>query len=93
MTQDEAVSALLAFMFSGAVGFPMGKGVGYALIEATPTTFSWSAELEDIDGPAAPIDRYLIKIDRRSKEIYPPKPIVLSETELAEAIFAATGQH
>lgn len=43
--------------------------------------------------PATPIDRYLIKIDRRSKEISRPEPIVLSEAELAEAIFAATGQN
>lgn len=93
MTQNEAVSALLAYMFSGAVGSPKGKGVGYALIEATPTTFSWSAALEDIDGPATPIPRYLVKVDRRSKEILPPEPIVLSETELAEAVLAATGQH
>ncbi|KAF2799240.1 hypothetical protein K505DRAFT_321309 [Melanomma pulvis-pyrius CBS 109.77] len=93
MTQDEAVSALLAYIFSGAIGPPKGKGVGYALIEATPTTFSWSAALEDIDESATPILRYLVKIDRRSKEISPPAPIVLSETELAEAVLAATGQH
>ncbi|KAL7620888.1 hypothetical protein AAE478_008198 [Parahypoxylon ruwenzoriense] len=93
MTQDEAVSALLAYVFSGAIGSPKGKGVGYALIEATPTTFSWSAALEDIDGPASPIDRYLIKINRQSKEIYHPNPIVLSEMELTDAIFAATGHH
>ncbi|KAJ8125628.1 hypothetical protein O1611_g8010 [Lasiodiplodia mahajangana] len=93
MTQDEAVSALLAYVFSGAIGPPKGKGVGYALVEATPTTFSWSAALEDIDGPPTPIDRYVINIDRQSREIHPPKPIVISETELAEAIFAATGHH
>ncbi|EFY93338.1 hypothetical protein J3459_016544 [Metarhizium acridum] len=80
-------------MFSGALGSPKGKAVGYALIEATPTTFSWSAALEDDDGPPMPIDRYLIKFDRASRKISPPEPIVLSETELAEAIFAATGQH
>ncbi|KAI3324464.1 hypothetical protein HD806DRAFT_492678 [Xylariaceae sp. AK1471] len=93
MTQDEAASALLAYIFSGAIGSPKGKGVGYALIKATQTTFSWSAALEDIDGPATPVFRYLVKIDRESREISPPEPIVLSETELAEAILAATGQH
>ncbi|PGH11752.1 hypothetical protein AJ80_07013 [Polytolypa hystricis UAMH7299] len=93
MTQDEAVSALLAYMFSGAIGSPKGKRVGYALIEPTPTTFSWSAALEDLDGPTTPIDRYLVKIDRQSKEIYTPKPIILSEIELTEAIFTATGHH
>ncbi|KAI0838584.1 hypothetical protein F5Y06DRAFT_268457 [Hypoxylon sp. FL0890] len=93
LTQDEAVSVLLTYVFSGAIGSTNGKGVGYALIDSTPSTFSWSAALENIDGPAAPIDRYLIKIDRRSKQIGPPEPIALSEAELAEAIFAATGQH
>lgn len=51
MTKDEAASALLAYVFSGALGSAKGKGVGYALIETTPTTFSWSAGLEDMDGP------------------------------------------
>lgn len=80
-------------MFSGAIGPTNGKGVGYALIEETSTVFSWSASLEDIDGPATPVDRYLIKIDRRSKEISPPEPIALSKAELTEAIYSATGQH
>lgn len=93
MTKDEAASALLAFVFSGALGSPNGAGVGYALIETTPTTFSWSAALEDIDGPAVPVDRYLVKIDRRSRAISPPELIKLSETELAEVILSATGQH
>lgn len=93
MTEDEAASALLAFVFSGALGSPNGRGVGYALIETTPTTFSWSAALEDIDGPAVPVDRYLVKIDRRSGAISPPELIQLSETELAEVIVSATGQH
>ncbi|KAI5857389.1 hypothetical protein GGS23DRAFT_587861 [Durotheca rogersii] len=92
-TQDEALSRLLAYVFSGAIGPPEGKGVGYALVEAKPTAFSWLASLEDIDGPPAPVDRYLIKIDRLSRDICPPEHIVLSEIELAEAAFAATGQH
>ena len=90
MTQDDAVVALLAYAFS--IGPAKGKGVTYALIRNTPATFAWSVGLEDIDADPAPIDRYLIQIDRQSKKILPPKPIVLSETELAEAIFAATGQ-
>ncbi|KAF2273784.1 uncharacterized protein EI97DRAFT_495741 [Westerdykella ornata] len=59
MTQDEAVSALLA---------------------------------HDIDGPTMPIARYMIKTNRRSREISSPEPLVLSESELEEAILAATGQ-
>lgn len=93
MTQDEAAVALLAQAFSGALGPAEGKGVIYALISTTPTTFAWSVGLEDIDADPAPIDRYLVKIDRQSKEILPPVPIMLSETELAEAILVATGQH
>lgn len=93
MTQDEAISALLGFIFSGALGSPKGKGVGYALVESTPTTFSWWAALEDIDGPPMPLDRYLVKINRRTRTILPPEPIALSETELSEAILSATGRH
>ena len=93
MIKDQAVSRLLAYVFSGAIGPTNGKGVGYALIEETSTVFSWSASLEDIDGPATPVDRYLIKIDRRSRKISPPEPIALSKTELTEAIYSGTGQH
>ena len=50
MTQEEAASALLAYVFSGAIGSPKEKGVGYALMRTTPAAFSWSAALEDIDG-------------------------------------------
>ena len=93
MTQDDAAVALLAYAFSGAIGPAEGKAVTYALISTTPTTFAWSVALEDLNADPAPIDRYLVRIDRQSKEISPPEPIMLSETELAEAIFAATGHH
>ena len=92
MTQDDAVVALLAYAFSGAIGPAKGKGVTYALLRNTPATFAWSVGLEDIDADPAPIDRYLIQIDRQSKKILPPERIMLSETELTEAIYAATGQ-
>ncbi|KND91017.1 hypothetical protein TOPH_04427 [Tolypocladium ophioglossoides CBS 100239] len=84
MTQEEAVSVLLAYVFSGAIGSPKGKGVGYALMKATPTTFSWSAALEELEACYA---HYSIP------KISPPKLIFLSEAELAEAILAATGHH
>lgn len=93
MTREEAFSSLLAYCFSGAIGPASGKGVGYALIESTPETYSWSACLEDFDGPPGPIDRFLIKIDRQSRNMSSPALIALSETELAEAILVATGQH
>ena len=92
-TQDETVSSLLAYVFGGAIGPPEGRAVGYSLVEATPTAFSWWASLEYYDGPPVPVDRYLIKIDRRLREICSPEPIVLSETELTESIFSATSHH
>ena len=91
MTQDDAAVALLAHAFAGAIGPAEGKAVTYALVSTTPTTFAWSVALEDFDADPAPIDRHLVKVDRQSKES--PEPIMLSETELAEAIFAATGHH
>ncbi|QYT02282.1 APH domain-containing protein [Trichoderma simmonsii] len=94
LTEDEGVKALLAYIFSGSAIGPMGdKGVGYSLLKSSLTSFSWSAALEDFDGPDTPVDRYLITIDRRTKKISTPEPIVLSETELADAILSATGQH
>ena len=93
MTQDEAASALLAHVFAGALGPTNGKGVAYALLESTPTAFSWSAALEDLDEAPGPIDRYLIRIDRYSKEISSPKLIQLSEEEISEALLSATGHH
>ncbi|KAL6816183.1 hypothetical protein V8C40DRAFT_254668 [Trichoderma camerunense] len=94
LTQDEGVTALLAYIYSGSAVGPVGsKGVGYALLESSPTSFSWSAAIEDFEGPASPVDRYLIKIDRRTKKISTPEPIVLSENELTDAVISATGQH
>ncbi|KAL9092996.1 MAG: hypothetical protein Q9165_004134 [Trypethelium subeluteriae] len=93
MTEDDAVSALLTYIFSGIIGSPKSKGASYALVKATPTTFSWMAALEDFDEPPTATPRYLIEIDRRSRNISPPEPIVLSEGELAKSILAATGQH
>ena len=93
MSSDDAVVVLLAYAFSGAIGPAQGKAVTRALLSTTPTTFAWSVGLEDFDADPAPIDRYLIKVDRQSKEILTAEPIIISETELGEAILAATGQH
>ena len=76
-TQDEGISVLLAFVFCGAIGSPKGKGVSYALAEATATSFSWVAALEDVDGPPVPIDRYLITSNRLARKILAPRPIML----------------
>ncbi|KAL1845308.1 hypothetical protein VTK73DRAFT_699 [Phialemonium thermophilum] len=93
LTEDEAASMLVAHVFSGAIGPPRDKAVAYALVEATPTAFVWSAALEDLDGPAVPVDRFRIRIDRRTREISSPQPMVLTRQELAHAILSATGQH
>lgn len=82
----------LVYAFSGAIGPAEGKGVIYALISTTPTTFAWSVGLEDFDADPTPIDRYLVKIDRQSKETLPSVSIMLLGTEFAETILAATGQ-
>ncbi|KAL5092417.1 hypothetical protein Trisim1_001669 [Trichoderma cf. simile WF8] len=95
LTEDEGVKALVAYVNSGsAIGsVGKGKGVGYSLMKSSPTSFSWSTAIEDFGGSDTPVDRYLIKIDRRTKEFSPPEPIVLSERQLADALLAATGQH
>ncbi|MCJ1387069.1 hypothetical protein MMC17_010198, partial [Xylographa soralifera] len=93
MTQDEAASALVTYIFSGVIGSPKGKGVSYSLLEATDSTFSWIAALEEEDSMGQPIDRYRVDIDRLSRKIQRPMPISLPEAELQEAILAATGHH
>lgn len=93
LTQEQAVSELLAFIFSGAIGSAKGKAVGYSLVAAKPTEFSWWVALEDIDGPDVPLDRYCVKLDRRSTHISPPEPVVLSKEELSDAILSTTAQH
>lgn len=85
-TRDEGVSALLAFVFSGAIGSPEGKGVSYALAKTTATSFSWVAALEDMDEPPVPTDRYLITFNRLSREILAPRPIVLSNGEKSQML-------
>ncbi|GAO16986.1 hypothetical protein UVI_02022360 [Ustilaginoidea virens] len=90
MTHDEAVSALLAFVFSGAIGSSEGKSAAYSLVEATSTTFSWWVALENMDGPAAPVNRYRIEIDRQSKRISPPRLIEITDAEMSDAILQAT---
>ncbi|PTB53987.1 hypothetical protein M431DRAFT_520901 [Trichoderma harzianum CBS 226.95] len=93
LTEDEGVKTLLAYIYSGSAIGPVGdKGVGYSLLKSSPASFSWSAAIEDFDGSDTPVDRYLIKIDRRTKKISTPEPIVLSENELADVILPATGQ-
>lgn len=93
MTQDDAASALVTYIFSGVIGSPKDKGVSYSLLEATDSTFSWIAALEEEENTGQPVDRYRVDIDRLSRKIQTPMPISLSEAELREAILAATGHH
>jgi hypothetical protein len=93
MTRDEAAAALVSYIFSGIIGSPAGKGVSYSLLAATDTTFSWIAALEEEESTGQPIDRYRVDIDRVSREIQPPIPISISESDLSEAVFSAIGQH
>ncbi|CZR65519.1 uncharacterized protein PAC_15419 [Phialocephala subalpina] len=93
MTQDDVASALVTYIFSGIIGSPKDKGVSYSLLEATDSTFSWIAALEEEESTGRPIDRYRVDIDRLSRKIQTPMPISLSEAELQEAILAATGHH
>ena len=93
MSQDEAISALVAFIFSGVIGSPKGKGVSYSLLRATDSAFSWIAALEEEGNTGQPIDRYLVDINRVSRKIQPPIPIALSKVELEEAVLTATGHH
>ncbi|KAL8838645.1 MAG: hypothetical protein Q9170_002053 [Blastenia crenularia] len=90
--QDAAAAKLLEYAFAGGIGAAEGRGVCYSLISTSPSTFIWSVALEDFDGPPAPIDRYVVEIDRRSKQVFPPQPVIIPDAEMAEAIFAATGQ-
>ncbi|CAG9946355.1 unnamed protein product [Clonostachys rosea f. rosea IK726] len=92
MTEDEALSALMSYVFSGGLGAPTGKDAGCSLIEATPTSFSWSVALDGGEEQSAHADRYRINIDRQSGQISSLGPIAISETEQAEAIASATGQ-
>jgi len=91
MTRNEAATALVTYIFSGVIGSPAGKGGSYSLLEATETTFSWIAALEEEESTGQPVDRYRIDIDRISREIQSPILISISEPNLSEVILSATG--
>lgn len=58
MTEDETVSALLAFVYSGAIGSTKTKYVYSSLIKTTSTTTSWSVALESLNESDMPVDPY-----------------------------------
>ena len=92
MDQYEAGDILLKYVYSGALGSTSGKGVGYALMHTTDSTFTYSVALELIDGPQCPLDRYQIEIDRQSGELSAPKKIEILDEDMQEAVSAATGE-
>lgn len=93
ISQDEAASALIQYIFSGAIGSPEGKGVSYSFLEATDSVFSWIAALGKEENTGEPIDRYHVDIDKASHKIRNTRLIRLSEAELKEAVLAATNHH
>jgi hypothetical protein len=70
ISQDEAATAVVTYIFSGAICSPEGKGVSYSL-EATESAFSWIAALEEEDSTGQAIDRYPVDINRVSSRIQP----------------------
>jgi hypothetical protein len=89
---DEAITILLEYMFSGAVGSSVGKGVSYSHVKSTDTALHFIASLEDIDETEVPIDRYKVVIDRLTRQVHTPITLIaLSNDELQEIIFSATG--
>lgn len=91
MDDFQAGNAILKYVFGGALGTSKGKGVHYALMRTTDTTFTYSTGLEPYEDTPDPIDRYQIEIDRRTGELSAPMKIVITDEEMRVAILAATG--
>jgi len=91
MTRDEASSAVLSFVFGGALGNSEGKGVTYSHLSTEAAATSWIAGLQDYSQPDQPTDRYLIKLDRISREVVSSSPITIPLEEIEECVLAATG--
>lgn len=93
MDHEEAVTVLLAYMFSGAVGHAEGKCVSYSHLSTTPATSTWIAALEDEDSDVEgiPINRFRLDINRHSRAVVAHKLIALSDSDLADCILIATG--
>jgi hypothetical protein len=69
MTQDDAASALITYIFSRVIGSSKGKRVSYSLLEATDSTFSWITALKEEENTGQPIDYYRVDIDRLLRKI------------------------
>lgn len=93
ISRTEATNLLLNYVFAGALGSPAGKGVVYSLVDENNLEYSFVAALADESSTGRPIDRFCINVKRETKEIHGPILISLSESELGDAIFSATGYH
>ena len=91
MDQLQAGKEILSFIYTDVIGPTKGKVVGYALMNTIPTHFIFSASLEPLVDEPRIVDRYRIEIDRRSGELSDPKKIEITDEEMRQAIFAATG--
>lgn len=93
---DQAVKLLIAFVLAGGLGpGTRGNAVCYSPLEESEEAFTWVAALEnfDLDAPPAPVNRYRVTIYRKTGEISRPQLIQQLRSELAEAIYDATGHY
>ncbi|KAF8816591.1 hypothetical protein BYT27DRAFT_6380477 [Phlegmacium glaucopus] len=69
-------------------------GVSYSLLATDDKHFSFVTALENMDYPSDHIDRYRVKVDRRTGQVGPADLISLSADTVKEAIQEATsGRH
>ena len=92
MSHEEASSAVLAYAFGGALGDTEGKGVMYSHLATDETITTWIAGIQDFELDQ-PVDRYLITIDRTTKQVTSHSPITIPRAECEECVLAATGHH
>lgn len=92
LDQFQAGEALLKYVYSGVIGDTTGRVVGYALMQTTDSTFSFSAALEPLVEEPQFLDRYQISIDRETGEPSTPTKIEVTDEEIQRAVLAATGQ-
>jgi hypothetical protein len=92
ITIDEGISILLSYMFSGRVASPSdGKSVIYSLFKDNDAELHFIASFEDDEETGESIDRYIVVIDRLTRQVR-TNLISLSTRELYDIILSATGQ-
>ncbi|KAI9778344.1 MAG: hypothetical protein M1839_008131 [Geoglossum umbratile] len=68
------------------------KGI-VGMDQPTDTDLFWIVARNGNDGIGQPTDRYLVDIDRVSRNVQTPRLISISGAELRKAVLAATGHH